>query len=243
MTRLSVTLAVAILIGSSVGAVTHSAPLAPEAAWELVAENLLAGDFVVLDVRTSAEFSRGHLPLALNLDLYRPDFRDRLAELDRDNTYLVYCRSGARSARATRLMAALGFPRVHDLRGGILAWERAGLPVKSPDRPSIALSPQQASLLLELHRADPALVVIDVRTPREFAGGHIFGAANLDLYAPDLRARLASLPRDVAYLIYCRSGHRSAVAARVMQELGFALIFELEGGILAWEEAGLPLEG
>ncbi|NOX44171.1 MAG: rhodanese-like domain-containing protein, partial [Caldiserica bacterium] len=100
-----------------------------------------------------------------------------------------------------------------------------------------------ASLLLELHRADAALVLIDVRTPREFAEGHILGAVPLDLYSPDFRARLASLPRDRAYLLYCRSGHRSAVAARVMRELGFTLIFEIEGGILAWEEAGLPLEG
>ncbi len=229
-------------MGPVVGTVASSAELLPPgAAWELVAERLSADNFLVLDVRTPGEFARGHLPLAVNLDFYRPDFEDRLAELDGDATYLVYCRSGARSARATRLMEALGFTKVYELRGGILAWEQAGLPVKTPDQPSFLLAPPYAALLLQV---DPpgSLVVIDVRSPGEFATGYISGAINVDYYAPDFRVRISSLPREKAYLLYCRSGRRSAEAARIMRELGFALIFELEGGIVSWRQAGLPLE-
>jgi rhodanese-related sulfurtransferase len=83
----------------------------------------------ILDVRTREEFDAGHLAEAEQLDFYAPDFADRLAELDRDTTWVVYCRSGNRSGQATTIMADLGFTSVVDLDGGIVAWQAAGLPV------------------------------------------------------------------------------------------------------------------
>ena len=87
------------------------------------------GDVEVLDVRTPQEYAEGHVDRAILIDFYEPDFPDRIAELDRGATYVVYCRSGNRSGQAVALMAEQGFTAVNDVGGGIVAWEAAGLPV------------------------------------------------------------------------------------------------------------------
>ena len=86
-------------------------------------------DLVVLDVRTPEEFAEGHLDDATLLDFYRTDFAGRVAELDRDRPYLLYCRSGNRSGQTRARMEQLGFTDVTDVDGGIAAWTAAGLPV------------------------------------------------------------------------------------------------------------------
>lgn len=89
-------------------------------------------DLVVLDVRTPEEFAEGHLEGAVMLDFYEADFAERLAELDPDVPYLLYCRSGNRSGQTATLMADLGFNDVADVDGGILAWNEAELPTVTP---------------------------------------------------------------------------------------------------------------
>jgi len=84
---------------------------------------------VILDVRTADEFAAGHLDGATMIDFYSPDFADRLAALDRDVPYLLYCHSGNRSGQARQLMSDLGFVDVADIDGGIAAWAANGLPV------------------------------------------------------------------------------------------------------------------
>ena len=86
-------------------------------------------DLVILDVRTSDEFATGHLEGATMIDFYSPDFAERIAALDRDVPYLLYCRSGNRSGQARQLMSELGFVDVADIDGGITAWAAAGLPL------------------------------------------------------------------------------------------------------------------
>lgn len=90
-----------------------------------------AEDTVVLDVRSAPEVLQARLPgEALNLDFHAPDFPDRVAELDRDASYLLYCRSGQRSGHTRRLMEQLGFVDVTDISDGIIGWVDAGLPVE-----------------------------------------------------------------------------------------------------------------
>ncbi len=86
-------------------------------------------DLVVLDVRTPEEFGEGHLAGAVMIDFYEPDFADRLAELDPDVPYLLYCRSGSRSGQTAAILEGLGFADVADVDGGIVAWSADGLPV------------------------------------------------------------------------------------------------------------------
>lgn len=88
----------------------------------------------------------------------------------------------------------------------------------------------------------PGVTVIDVRTPEEFAQGHIEGAVNIDLQ--DTAAFIegvAVLNPDDPYAVYCRSGNRSAAATSYLTEQGFVSIVELQDGIVAWEDAGLPV--
>ena len=79
---------------------------------------------VVLDVRTEDEFESGHIPNALNIDLRMgTGFIDKVNALDKNKSYYVYCRSGARSAQAVQVMRDLGFSETYNLIGGILEWE------------------------------------------------------------------------------------------------------------------------
>jgi len=88
---------------------------------------------------------------------------------------------------------------------------------------------------------DKEAVVIDVRTPAEFASGHLSGALNIDSSAPDFQEQLNALDKSKAYAVYCRSGNRSATALKTMRGLNFAAVADLGGGILAWERNRLPI--
>jgi len=79
---------------------------------------------VVLDVRTQEEFESGYIPKAINIDIQMgPSFIDEINSLDKNKSYYVYCRSGARSSQAVQLMRELGFNNTFNLLGGILDWK------------------------------------------------------------------------------------------------------------------------
>ncbi|OGR75647.1 MAG: hypothetical protein A2X32_03250 [Elusimicrobia bacterium GWC2_64_44] len=85
---------------------------------------------VVIDIRTAEEHAAGYIqPTHEVMDYYAPDFKERLAKLDRNGKYLLYCRSGRRTGAALQVMGDLGFAGAHDIAGGITAWTSAGLPV------------------------------------------------------------------------------------------------------------------
>lgn len=79
---------------------------------------------VILDVRTEAECDEGMIPNAINIDIYEGQaFIDKLEALDKSKNYYVYCRSGARSAKACEVMNELGFEKAYNLLGGFLEWD------------------------------------------------------------------------------------------------------------------------
>ena len=80
----------------------------------------------IIDVRTFQEYSQGHLPGAVNLDVSSPDFTMQVASLDPSAPYAVYCHSGNRSGTAVAAMADQGFTNAYHLEGGITAWQQAG---------------------------------------------------------------------------------------------------------------------
>lgn len=86
--------------------------------------------------------------------------------------------------------------------------------------------------------ADAAVTVLDVRTPGEFAEGHIEGAVNVDLRAEDFAEQLAKLDPDQTYLLHCKSGARSAQALEVMKEQGFDDVAHMNDGFDAWAASG-----
>jgi rhodanese-related sulfurtransferase len=83
----------------------------------------------IIDVRTPAEFSEGHIEKARNIDFLSADFKAQVARLDKEKPYLVYCKSGKRSASALETFKALGFSQVTVLDGGLNTWTAKGLPL------------------------------------------------------------------------------------------------------------------
>jgi phage shock protein E len=99
------------------------------------------------------------------------------------------------------------------------------------------VSPEQAQKVIDAG----GVTLLDVRTPEEFAAGHIAGAQNIDFYATDFANRIDALDPSSAYVVYCHSGNRSGQATALMADKGFTDVTDVDGGIAAWESAGLPV--
>jgi len=156
---------------------------------------------LIVDVRTVSEFRSGAYPDAVNIPL--DDLMHRSSEFgeNMNREIVVYCASGGRSAYAQRMLMQLGY--THVTNGGGLSSMMANLNKKS--------APTQTN--------EP--LIVDVRTPGEFAGGAYEGAINIQL--DELPARVNELgdkSRDIT--LYCASGARSAYGQRILQQLGFS---------------------
>ena len=84
---------------------------------------------VLLDVRSAAEFEKGRIPGAINIDINSAQFADKAGALDKSKTYLVNCAVGMRSARACKKLEGMGFTNLIDLAPGFDGWKKAGKPV------------------------------------------------------------------------------------------------------------------
>ncbi|MCB1125110.1 MAG: rhodanese-like domain-containing protein [Verrucomicrobiae bacterium] len=102
----------------------------------------------------------------------------------------------------------------------------------------VHVDPAGAAKLLETNHA---VVVLDVRTPREFAAGHLKDGVNIDYNASDFRQKLAELDPNKTYLVHCAVGGRSTSALTAFEELGFKKVVHLDGGMKAWEKDGEPV--
>lgn len=97
---------------------------------------------------------------------------------------------------------------------------------------NINLSPDEFAEGIRTHND---AIILDVRTPDEFNSGHLPGAVNIDIQGYDFHEQIENLDPARAYYVYCRSGGRSGTACRFMQSKGFGEVYNLAGGILAWE--------
>src|SRR6056300_1691303 len=84
-------------------------------------------------------------------------------------------------------------------------------------------------------------VVLDVRTPEEFAMGHIANAKNINVNSPTFRADVTKISKDAEVFVYCKSGSRSATAIKELSELGYTQLWDLDGGVLKWESDNYQL--
>ncbi|CCG98199.1 thioredoxin 1 [Fibrella aestuarina BUZ 2] len=92
-------------------------------------------------------------------------------------------------------------------------------------------------------KQSPAAQLIDVRTPAEFADGHLPGAVNINSQRDDFGQALASLDKSKPVFVYCLSGGRSSRAVTQLRELGYTDVHELKGGYLKWSSRMMPVEG
>jgi rhodanese-related sulfurtransferase len=103
------------------------------------------------------------------------------------------------------------------------------------------LSPAEARTMIQENLGQTDFVLLDVRTPSEFAAGHIEGAVLLDFNSGNFQAEAEKLDKNKRYLVYCRTSNRSGQAVNLMKNLGFMEVYDLDGGIVAWEAAGYPV--
>lgn len=85
------------------------------------------------------------------------------------------------------------------------------------------------------------VVILDVRTPGEFATGHIANAINIDAESGSFASQIESLDKTKTYAVYCRSGNRSGNATKIMAESGFTSLYNMLGGTIDWTNSGFPL--
>ncbi len=103
--------------------------LTAEEFYQLNQENRQNDDFIILDVRTPAEYNEEHIADSEMIDFYADDFADLVDQLDKSKTYAIYCRSGNRSGKTLKMMEEMGFNTVYNMLGGIKAWKALSLPV------------------------------------------------------------------------------------------------------------------
>jgi phage shock protein E len=89
--------------------------------------------------------------------------------------------------------------------------------------------------------SEPGIVVIDVRTPSEYAAGHLQGAINIDFQSGYFQEEINKLDKGVTYAVYCRSANRSGQAVKIMSDLGFTKLYDMDGGVIDWTAAGKSL--
>ncbi len=87
----------------------------------------------------------------------------------------------------------------------------------------------------------PGTIVLDVRTPAEYASGHLPSAQNIDIKGSDFATRIAALDKAATYAVYCRTGNRSGTALELMATAGFTHTYDLADGIVAWQSIGGPI--
>ena len=98
---------------------------------------------------------------------------------------------------------------------------------------------KQASGILKKHKD---VVILDIRTEKEYTAGHIQKAKWLDYYQDDFKAKLATLDRKKPYLVHCASGGRSGKSMQLFRDLGFTRVYHMNDGFRGWEKAKLPAE-
>lgn len=186
----------------------------------------------ILDVRDPAEYAVGHLAGSINIGLGGQYATWAGTVLDRAKPIVIVAEPGREHEAALRL-GRIGFDHV----SGYLPGGMAALAAR-PDLvwPTERVTAQMAAE--ELATNQPPLV-LDVRSPREWAAKHIAGSVNIPLN--HLQQRLAEVPRDQRIAVHCAGGYRSSIAASILHKNGITNLIEIAGGLAAWEAAKLPI--
>jgi rhodanese-related sulfurtransferase len=104
--------------------------VSPAEAFGIIGSSQVIGNPVIIDVRSPEEYAAGHLQQAINIDVNTPSFIDNIDLLDKNLTYIVYCKSGYRSDSARDIMKGFMIPYTINMTGGYDQWVAAGFPVE-----------------------------------------------------------------------------------------------------------------
>lgn len=185
-------------------------------------------DAIILDVRTSEEYEKKHIPNALNVpleDLRNGDF-SKLP--DKNAAIMTYCWTGRRAEDSAQLLADKGYKNVYEF-GGIVDWtgELEGTEVVPPYK---TISQEEAMKILA---ENPDAKLLDCRFPKDYEARHIPNAINFPLEAA-VAENFAQIPDKNAPLItYCGDGNRGRLTAKVLVQSGYTNVYTM-GGIIDW---------
>ena len=189
---------------------------------------------LILDVRSKESFAAAHIPGSISIphSANLPVWAGWVLPYERP--MLIVTDDPANISEVTRHLLRVGFDDVQGyLQGGIDAWETAGYPLAT----LAALSVHQ---LADRLQADPkGVVVLDVRTEKEWNGCHIEGAVHV--HGGTLQERFGDVPRDKPVAVICGSGYRGSIAASFLKREGYHDVANVVGGMTAWKAANLPM--
>jgi hydroxyacylglutathione hydrolase len=196
-------------------------------------EDLMGQGHIVVDTRSSAEFGVGHIPDAYHAHLSSPEFEQRVGWITPLDTPIILVTNDAEEAqRAIYNMAfiALDTRVTGYLDGGMEAWMDAGKVMAS--------LPQMDVFSLQQRLSSNGLQVLDVREDDEYDEGHIEVAKNLSFKLIPTRLTSLDLDKEKPLAITCATGKRSSTAASLLMRAGFQELYNVTGGMAAWESAG-----
>ena len=96
--------------------------------------------------------------------------------------------------------------------------------------------------IFQLLNKNKQIVILDVRTPQEFAAGHLKGAVNIDIYQDNFYSRIDKLNKKSTYVVYCRTSNRSRATVEYMKQNGFGTVYQMMDGFPGWAYNKLPYE-
>lgn len=207
------------------------------------AQRMVEAGAYLVDVRELSEFQQVRIPGATPLPM--SDLGTSYTTLPTDQPVILYCRTGGRSAQAVAALThQIDFTNVFNMEGGIVEWYEEGLPVDIGPAEIDQFRPPFETIDPELAHKEIAngdlRWVVDVRSPLEYASGHIPGARNIPF--DRLPLQYSELPRGEPVLVSCDRGEISTLAARLLADLDFSRVLALDGGMEAWRYRDLPLD-
>jgi hydroxyacylglutathione hydrolase len=206
--------------------------LPPELAFERLAP-ALTGEMVVVDTRPADDFAAVHLPGAINIPAGDGflTWAGWLLPYDRPLALIV---DPAQLAAVRDELLLIGLDQV------VGYWTPAVLEDWRAAGQTIATYERQSAAALQPTIAQNGVLLLDVRTPAEYAAGHIPGSRNIPLGR--LAAQLDTLPTGQSAIVYCQGASRSPIAASILKAHGWESVTEMNDGFEAWQAAGAPVE-
>lgn len=192
--------------------------------------------YMVLDVRSAAEFGAGHIPGSLNIGLAGQFAIWAGCLIPMGTPIILVAPSAEKAEEATMRLARVGHESVKGyLEGGVDAWRDAGFELSNV--PQITVGD-----LNERSKQSQPLQILDVRRPGEYESGHVPQAVTAPLLS--LPQSVSNLPFDptVPTAVICAGGYRSSAATSILEQHGFTNLINVTGGTSAWINAGFEVE-